>query len=269
MLQPTNPADAITRAALNLADFFYTSWNRILLSIAIMAVALIVMRLLKALILQLGRDYGLPEKTVRLIVTFVTYGVVILAFVNVLAVFDVQLYPLILSLGVISAVVVLGSQLIISNVLGGAVVYVEKPFVAGDIIKVGDNTGTVQGISFRSTTLKGLNGLDITIPNSTFLTTSIINYTRTKRYLVKVLFSMPRGIDLSGLRDAVSAHASSIPGFIPDRGEELYKKGISKDDVQYELHFWVSDPREGEDARSRAIDIISEFYPSESPAPRA
>jgi hypothetical protein len=80
---------------------------------------------------------------------------------------------------------------------------------------------------------------------------------------------MPRGIDLSGLRDAVRAHASSIPGFVPDRGEGLYKKGISKDDVQYELHFWVSDPREGEDARSRAIDVISQFYPTESPAPQA
>ena len=131
-------------------------------------------------------------QTTRMIVSLVTYVIFIMALVIVLAVFNIQLYPLILSVGVISAVVVLGSQLLISNLLGGTVVYVEKPFLKGDLIKVGDNMGVVQGVSIRATTLKGLNGLNITIPNSTFLTTPITNYTRTKHYLIKVPFTMPR-----------------------------------------------------------------------------
>ncbi|HUL61450.1 MAG TPA: mechanosensitive ion channel domain-containing protein [Methanocella sp.] len=255
-----NPADAVTRAALDLAGFFYGNWNRILLSAGILVVAYVVIRLLKGLILRMGKDYRLPPQTVRMIGTAVTYGVFVIAFVSVLAVFNIQLYSLILSLGIISVVVVLGSQLLISNLLGGAVVYVEKPFLKGDLIKVGDSTGVVQGISIRATTLRGLNGLDITIPNSTFLTTSITNYTRTRQYLIKVPFTMPRDINMAGLVDAIKAHASSIPGLATDRGEELYKMGISSDDIQYELHFWVSDPRQSDDARSRAIDIIGQFY---------
>jgi small-conductance mechanosensitive channel len=162
---------------------------------------------------------------------------------------------------VISAVVILGSQLLISNLLGGTVVYIEKPFLVGDLIKVGGNMGVVQGISIRATTLKGLNGLNITIPNSTFLTTSITNYTRTKHYLVKVPFTMPRNVNISGLVDAIKAHASSIPGLVADSREELYKTGISEDDIQYELQLWISDPRKSDEARSRAIDIIGQYYP--------
>ncbi|OPY30156.1 MAG: Small-conductance mechanosensitive channel MscMJ [Methanocella sp. PtaU1.Bin125] len=258
MFQSAHPADATTRAVLDLVDFLYGNWNRIVLSIAILILAFIVIRVLKSMVTQVGKDYRLPDSTVRLIITAVTYGTVILAFVNVLAVFNIQLYPLILSLGVLSAVVVLGSQLLISNVLGGAVVYVERPFVIGDIIKVGENIGVVQGINIRSTALKGLNGLDITIPNSTFLTTSITNYTKTRHYLVKVPFTMPIKVDLSGLAEAIKARAASIPGFAPDRGGELYKMGISKVDIQYELHFWISDPRKADEAKSRVIDIISQ-----------
>jgi small-conductance mechanosensitive channel len=252
----SNPADATTQAAVALADFLYGNWHRLLLSVGLLVLAFIVIRLLKKVVLELGKDYHLPPQTTRMIVSLISYVIFILAIVIVLAVFNIQLYPLILSLGVISAVVVLGSQLLISNLLGGTVVYIEKPFLAGDLIKVGDNLGVVQGISIRATTLKGINGLDITIPNSTFLTTPITNYTRTKHYLIKVPFTMPRAVDMSGLVDAIKARAASIPGLMTDRGEELYKKGISKDDIQYELQFWVSDPRKSDDARSRIIDII-------------
>lgn len=264
MLLSVNPADAVSQAALDLGHFLYGNWNLLLLSLGILILALIVIKLLKAVLLNVAKDYNLPEKSIRTIITLVTYGIVILAFVNILAVFNVQLYPLILSLGVLSAVVVLGSQMIISNALGGAVVYIEKPFLVGDVIRVGENIGVVQNISFRSTILKGLNGLDITIPNSTFLTTSITNYTRTKQYLIKVPFSMPRDINLSGLIDAVKARSTSIPGLVTDREEALYKMGISKDDIHYELQFWISDPRKSDDARSKVIDVINQFYPSKS-----
>jgi small-conductance mechanosensitive channel len=242
LFQSTNPADATTTAAINLASFFYGNWPKLLLTIAILAIALIVIRFLKSAIAQLGRDNRLPPGTIRAINVIVTYGTMIIAVVNVLAVFNIQLYSLIVSLGVISAVVVLSSQMIISNLLGGVVVYVERPFVMGDAIRVGDNYGVVEGMNIRSTTLKGDNGLAITVPNSTFLTNAITNYTRTHRYLIKVPFTMPRDVNLSGLAEAMRAHATSIPGFIPEETEALYKTGVSKDDFQCELHFWVSDP---------------------------
>jgi hypothetical protein len=72
---------------------------------------------------------------------------------------------------------------------------------------------------------------------------------------------------MSGLVDAIKARAASIPGLVTDRGEELYKKGISKDDIQYELQFWVSDPRMSDDARSRVIDIIEQSAPGDTENP--
>ena len=262
MFQSTNPADATTQATLDLIEFFYGNWNKILLAIAILIIAFILIRFLKIAIAQIARDYKLPPKMLRTLNTVLTYGTLILAIVNILAVFNIHLYSLIVSLGLISAVIVLGSQLVISNLLGGTIVYIEKPFEVNDIIKVGENTGVVEGISFRSTTMSGLIGLVITIPNSTYLTTPITNFTRTRRYLVKLSFTVPRDVDMSELVDRLRSEASSIPGFSSDKGETLYKMGISKDNVDYELHFWISDPRVSDDARSRIVDIIGQFLPT-------
>lgn len=269
MLQSTNTADAITQATLNLVSFLYGNWNKLLLSIAILAVAFLVIRFLKIAFAQIGKDYKLPPKLLRTLNTVVTYGILILAIINILAVFNIQLYSLIVSLGLISAVIVLGSQLVISNLLGGTIVYIEKPFEIDDVIKVGENTGIVEGISFRSTTMRGLNGLVITIPNSTYLTTPITNFTRTRQYLVKLLFTAPRDVNMSGLLDTIRSKASSVPGFLADKGEALHKMGINKDNVDYELQFWVSDPRASDNARSCIIDIIGQFLPSKSQTPGA
>lgn len=266
-LQSANPADATTQAALNLANFFYGNWHKILLSIAILVIALIVIRFLQVAIKQIGKDYKLSSKTIRAINTVITYGVAILAIVNILAVFNIDLYPLIVSLGFISAVIVLGSQMVISNMLGGTVVYLERPFAVDDVIKVGENLGVVEKISIRSTTMRALNGLVITIPNSTYLTTPITNFTRTHRYLVKLPFSAPRDINMSGLIEDIRSSSSSIPGFMADDGDILYKIGIGKDHVDYELHFWVSDPRASDDARSRIVDLIARSFPSMTAKP--
>ena len=266
MQQTTNPADATTQAALNLATFFYGNWHRILLSLAILVIALIVIRFLQVAAKQIGKDYNLSSKTIRAINTVITYGVLILAIVNVLAVFNIELYPLIVSLGFLSAIIVLGSQMVISNMLGGTVVYIEKPFAVEDVIKVGENVGVIENISIRSTTMRALNGLIITIPNSTYLTTPITNFTRTHRYLVKLPFSAPREINMSGLVEEIRSSASSIPGFIADKTDILYKIGISKDNVDYELHFWVSDPRASDHVRSLVVDIIAQFIPSNRPS---
>lgn len=261
MLQSTNAADAITQAVLNLVSFLYGNWNKILLSIAILVVALLVIRFAKIAVTQITKDYNLPPKLRRTLNTVVTYGTLILAIVNILAVFNIQLYSLIVSLGLISAVIVLGSQMVISNLLGGTIVYIEKPFEVEDVIKVGENTGVVEGISFRSTTMRALNGLAVTIPNSTYLTTPITNFTRTRQYLVKLPFTAPRGVDMSRLVDTLKSEVSSVPGLSTGKGEALYKTGIGKDNVDYELHFWVSDPRISDEARSRIVDIIGQFLP--------
>ncbi|WP_424357425.1 mechanosensitive ion channel family protein [Methanocella sp. MCL-LM] len=266
MFQSTNTADAITDATLNLVSFLYGNWNKILLSIAILVIALLVIKFLKIALAQISKDYKLPPKLLRTLNTVVTYGTLILAIVNILAVFNIQLYSLIVSLGLISAVIVLGSQLVISNLLGGTIVYIEKPFEVGDVIKVGENTGVVEGISFRSTTMRGLNGLVITIPNSTYLTISITNFTRTRQYLVKLPFTAPRDVSMSGLVDALRSKASAVPGLVEDMEGSLYKLGINKDNVDYELHFWISDPRASEEARSRVVDIIGQFLPQKDKA---
>ena len=85
---------------------------------------------------------------------------------------------LIAGLGIGSAAIALAAQELVKNILSGATILTDKPFIIGDWIEVGTYQGTVIDITFRSTRIKSINNTVITIPNSTITSTYVINWNR-------------------------------------------------------------------------------------------
>lgn len=253
--------DTTTQAVLTVVNFPYGNWDKLLYALIIVVIAFALILVLRKISLKVGKERGLSPGAIGFLNGIIKYGILIFAIINVLGVFSfTYIYSLILSLGLISVVIALGSQTIISNLMGGIIVYIERPFHIGDVIKIGDNIGEVLGISFRATSFRGLNGLNIIVPNSTFLTAPIVNYTRTRSFLLKVPFILPRATDVSKLSDAIRQHLSSIQGVRNDLEMHIFKSRITPDNIDYEFHVWVKDPRDSEKATSAVIDVINDFY---------
>lgn len=252
---------ATGQAMVAIIDFLYCYWDKLLYSLVMVIVALVLIRVSRPIMVRFGKERGLSPGNIGRLNAVIKYGVLLFAAVNVLGVYSfTYIYSLILSLGLISVVVALGSQNLISNLMGGVIVYLERPFHIGDIVKVGDNTGEVLGISFRTTALRGLNGLNIVVPNSMFLTVPIVNFTRTQSYLLKVPFVLPRTADVTPLADAIRQQVGSLAGIRSDLELRIYKSKLSPDNIDYECHLWVKDPRDSERTASAVIDVINDFY---------
>ena len=70
----------------------------------------------------------------------------------------------------------------LSNIFAGMIILADKPFRVGDWVVCNTIEGTVEQISFRSTSIRTLPQALVYIPNSLLTTTPIINYTtRNKR----------------------------------------------------------------------------------------
>ena len=66
----------------------------------------------------------------------------------------------------------------LSNVFGGLVVILDKPFSIGDWIKTPSVEGTVEDISFRSTKVRTFAQALVTVPNATLANEPVTNWTR-------------------------------------------------------------------------------------------
>lgn len=89
-------------------------------------------------------------------------------FVAVLLVLDqvgINLAPLLAGAGVIGIAIGFGAQRLIRDYLNGFFIVLEDQYGVGDIVTIGDATGTVERVSLRVTKLRDLDGTVWFIPN--------------------------------------------------------------------------------------------------------
>ena len=80
--------------------------------------------------------------------------------------------------GVVGIVIGVASQTSIGNIISGLFLVGEKSFELGDVVRVGDKTGTVYSIDLLSIKVRTFDNLLIRIPNQTVISTELVNITK-------------------------------------------------------------------------------------------
>ena len=113
-----------------------------------------------------------------LINRFVRYTSIVILFLIIISELDINLTAIFGAAGVIGIVIGVASQTSIGNIVSGFFLVSEKSFELGDLIRIGDKTGTVYSIDLLSIKIKTLDNLLLRIPNQTVISSEVINVTK-------------------------------------------------------------------------------------------
>jgi potassium-dependent mechanosensitive channel len=80
-----------------------------------------------------------------------------------------------------------GLQEIFANFVSGLIILFERPMRVGDIVTVGDVSGTVSKIQIRATTITDHDRKELIVPNKEFITGRVVNWTLSDRVLRLVI----------------------------------------------------------------------------------
>jgi moderate conductance mechanosensitive channel len=144
-------------------------------------------------ILQAGRSIG-----------YILISVIVL--LELLHELDINIVPILASAGVAGVALSLGAQTFIRDFFGGLVILTENQFTVGDIIKVGEMTGTVERITLRATYLRDLEGRRIAIPNGDIRTVSNLSVDWARAV---VTLSFPLDVDMLQVLEKLRAAAAA------------------------------------------------------------
>jgi len=112
----------------------------------------------------------------------------ILAFVLVLAQgahsLGIPVLGVVAGLGFGGLAIALAIRPTLENLMGGLILFVDKPVRVGDFCSFGDLMGTVEEIGIRSTKIRGLDRSMISVPNASFVDMKLINWTRCDMRLI-------------------------------------------------------------------------------------
>jgi small-conductance mechanosensitive channel len=109
---------------------------------------------------------------------------VLLALANL----GVEVTPLITGLGIGGIAVALAAQSILGDLFGSLTILLDKPFLVGDFIIVGDQMGTIEKIGIKTTRVRALSGEQLVFSNTDLLSSRIRNFKRM--YERRVVFSV-------------------------------------------------------------------------------
>ncbi|HEX5014553.1 MAG TPA: mechanosensitive ion channel family protein [Candidatus Limnocylindrales bacterium] len=132
----------------------------------------------------------------------VRFFVIVIAGLMILTNLGIDIGPAVAGLGVVGIAVGFGTQTLIRDYMNGCLILIENQFSRGDVVTIAGVTGTVEDFSLRRTTLRDLDGIVHTVPNSQILVAS--NRTRTwARINQNVVVAF--GTDVEKAIDAVNA----------------------------------------------------------------
>jgi moderate conductance mechanosensitive channel len=166
-------------------------------ALALRAVSRYVVVRLQAMDGLQASDFDRRVETAADVIKRATYVVIgLVALLMILEEIGVDIRPLLASLGIVGLAIGLGAQTLFKDVISGIFILAENHYQVGDVVEIGNKTGTVERMSLRVTRVRDVHGIVHIIPNGEIRT--VANRTREwSRAIVDVGVTYEDDIELA------------------------------------------------------------------------
>lgn len=167
---------------------------------------------------------------------FLLRALLIIIFAGIVGIPTASIIALLGSVGVAIGLAMQGS---LSNLAGGVMILLFKPFAKGDYITVSDaERGTVTDISIFYTTVVTLDNRRIVIPNGTVSNSTVTNHSAVGTRRIELCFSAAYEASSDAVRKTILDAVAERERLLPDPAPEVILKSMQDSAVEYELHCW-------------------------------
>jgi small-conductance mechanosensitive channel len=140
----------------------------------------------------------------------------------------------------------LGLQRIASNYVSGFIILLDRSLRIGDLITVDKYTGSVTQINTRYTVVRALDGNEAIVPNEMLVSQPVLNHSLSdKRVRVAVKVSIGYGDDVALALRLMEEAAAAQPRVVPEPRPAALLLGFGADGLDLEVGFWIADPEQG------------------------
>ncbi len=186
---------------------------------------------LQRLTLQPGSRYAINTLTRYVVVT-----VGVIAVLNIVGWRWSQIQWLVAALSVGLG---FGLQEIVANFVSGLVILFERPVRVGDTVTVGELTGTVSRVRIRATTITDWDRKEIIVPNKSFITEQVINWTLSDPITrIVILVGVSYGSDVKLAHRVMEETLLAMPIVLDDPPPKVYFVGFGENSLDFRLNVY-------------------------------
>lgn len=172
--------------------------------------------------------------------TIFRYIILVIGFVIVLQTVGIDLSTLTILAGALGVGIGFGLQNVTNNFVSGIIILFERPIKVGDRIEVGKIRGDVVRISMRATTIVTNDNISIIVPNSEFISSTVINWShidRSVRLNFPVFVSYNSDPEL--VRKTLLEVADENNGVLKDPKSDVLIEEFGENSISFNLRIWT------------------------------
>ncbi|MEE8106342.1 MAG: mechanosensitive ion channel domain-containing protein [Planctomycetota bacterium] len=169
------------------------------------------------------------------------YAILLVAYTVALRMLHVSFASLGVGLAAVSVGLGFGLQEIVANFISGLILLLERPIRVGDIVTVGETSGTVDRISIRATFVTNWDNQQIIVPNKNFVTQNVTNWTRNDRIMRRhVLVGVEYKSDIEKVLRILNEAVSSHPDVLKDPAPRIWLCEFADSTLDFDVYFYTS-----------------------------
>lgn len=139
-----------------------------------------------------------------------------------------------------------GLQKVVSNLVSGIIILLDKSIKPGDVISIGDTFGWINALGARYVSITTRNGTEYLIPNEDLITGQVVNWSHSNDFVrLDIHFGTAYHDDPHEVRRIAIEAATSVDRVLSARPPVCHIVGFGDSSVDYILRFWITDPTGG------------------------
>ena len=177
------------------------------------------------------------------VVQIVFYAIAFFAAVQALG---IDLRGLAVLSGAIGVGLGFGLQKVVSNLVSGVIILLDKSIKPGDVISLGDTFGWIETLGARYASVVTRDGREYLIPNEDLITGQVVNWSHSNEFVrLDIYFGTSYNCDPHRVRALAIEAAQGVTRVLRSRAPVCHIVGFGDSSVDYILRFWISDPTGG------------------------
>lgn len=163
------------------------------------------------------------------------YVILAVTIINILGVPMASVITVIASAGVAVGLALQGA---LSNLAGGIMLVIFKPFRIGDYVDAAGVSGTVKEVTLFYTVLITVDNCRITIPNGTLMNANVVDYSTEETRRVDINFGCAKTEKPSNIQNIAMGVMNANEKVLSDPAPIVYVTGGTNEAMQFSARAW-------------------------------
>jgi len=139
-----------------------------------------------------------------------------------------------------------GLQKVVSNLVSGIIILLDKSIKPGDVISLGETFGWINSLGARYVSVVTRDGKEYLIPNEDLITSQVVNWSHSNEFVrLDIKFGTAYQDDPYKVRKLAIEAAMSVDRVMKSKPAVCHVIGFGDSSVDYVLRFWITDPTGG------------------------